>query len=155
LAGKWHNMIVEILEDLCNEWVEKDKYRRVYDGNVDPIPVSYRKQVYLYKPDLYAIASDTGRVDVFEVIDTESEGEAVMDIIYSALTPNVNGLCMVCSDNSKLEIIKKHAQIILNKIFTEDQEQFLVPVLRYFVHVPKEERVKKTIKKQLKEQLEF
>jgi len=155
LAGKWHNMIVEMLEDLCNEWVEKGKYRRVYDGNVDPIPISYRKQVYLYKPDLYAIASDTGKVDIFEVIDTESEGEAVMDIIYSALTPNVNGLCMVCSDNSKLEIIKKHAQIILNKIFTEDKELFLEFYPRYFVYVPKETKVKKTVKSLLRERLEF
>jgi len=155
LAGAWHNTIIEILEDLCNEWVEKRRYRRVYDGNIDPIPVSYRKQVYLYKPDIYAIVSDTGRIDVFEVLDAESEGEAVMDIVYSALTPNINSLCMVCSEDTKLMLIKKHAQIILNKILDEEQEPLLVPNLRYFVHIPKEERVKRTIKKQLKERLEF
>jgi len=155
LAGRWHNMIVKILEDLCQDWVEKGKYKKVYDGNIDPIPVSYKKQVYLYKPDIYAIVSETEKVDVFEVIDTETEGEAVMDIVYSALTPHISNLCMVFSDNSKLETVKRHAQIILNKIFTEDGKQFLDLNPRYFVHVPREAKVIKTIKKQLKEQLEF
>jgi len=155
LAGKWHNMIVKILCHLCQDWVEKGKYKKVCNGNIDPLPVTYKKQVYFYQPDLYAIHIDTEKVDVFEVIDTESEGEAVMDLIYSALTPHIGNLCVVCSDNSKLEAIKTHARIILNKIFTENKEPFLEFNPRYFVYVPREARVIRTIKKQLKEQLEF
>jgi len=155
LASEWHNMIVEILKELCQEYVEKGKYKKVKDGNIEPIPVSYRKHVYLYRPDLYAIWSKTEEVDVYEVIDTESEGEAVMDIVYSALTPRISNLCMVFSDNTRLETMKKHAQIILSKIFTEDKESFMEFNPRYFVYVPKEARVKKTVKNQLRERLEF
>lgn len=155
MPSEWHEMILEILRDLCQEYVEKEKYKKVKDGNIDPLPISYRKHVYLYRPDLYAIWSETEKVDVYEVIDTESEGEAVMDIVYSALTPHIGNLCMVFSDSSSFEKVKKHARIILNKIFTEDREPFLELNPRYFVHVPKETKVKKTVRNQLRERLEF
>jgi hypothetical protein len=155
LPGRWHNLIVAILKELCQDWVIKGKYKKVYDGNIDPVFISFRKHVYPYKPDLYAVWAETEKVDICEIIDTEPEGEAVMDIVYSALTPHVSNLVMICSDSAKLELIKTHARIILNKIFAEDGERFLEFNPRYFVHVPKDAMVKKTIKKQLSKQLEF
>lgn len=135
-------------------------YKKVCDGNSEPIPVAYKKQVYFYQPDLYGVYKTDEKVDVYEVIDAESEGEAVMDIIYSALTPRINVLCVVCSDDSKLEAIKTHARIILNKIFDDNKKSYIrIFRPKYFVHVPRDSRfTKKTrvaIKRQIKTEMEF
>ncbi|MEM2742110.1 MAG: hypothetical protein QXJ31_02680 [Candidatus Bathyarchaeia archaeon] len=156
MAGKWHNTVVQVLRELCDEWVKNGLYKKVYDGNSDPIPISYRKQTYYYQPDLYAVYSKNEKVDIFEVIDTETEGEAVMDIVYSALTPRINVLCVVCSDNSKLEAIRQHARIILNKIFDEEKKSYNhIFRSKYFVYVPRTAKSAQAIKRLLKTQLEF
>jgi hypothetical protein len=140
--------------------VKTGLYKKVCDGNSEPIPVSYKKQVYFYQPDLYAVYQRDEKIDVFEVIDAESEGEAVMDIVYSALTPHINVMCVVCSDDSKLEAIKTHARIILNKIFDDNKKPYIhIFRPKYFVHVSRDSRfTKKTIvaiKRQLKTEMEF
>lgn len=154
MAGRWHKKIVNILKELCQEWVDSGLYKKYYDGNSDPIPITYKKSTYYYQPDLYAIYNRTGKVDVYEVIDTESEGEAVMDIVYSALTPRINVLCIVCSDSSKLKAVKKHARIILNKMYDEDKKKYVkIFNPKYFVTVPKEVRSWKRVKEELRNQL--
>lgn len=160
MAGTWHNEIVQILRELCEQNVKTGLYKKVCDGNSEPIPVSYKKQVYFYQPDLYAVYQRDEKIDVFEVIDAESEGEAVMDIVYSALTPHINVMCVVCSDDSKLEAIKTHARIILNKIFDDNKKPYIhIFRPKYFVHVSRDSRfTKKTIvaiKRQLKTEMEF
>jgi uncharacterized protein YwgA len=156
MAGKWHNTVVQVLRELCDEWVSEGIYKKVADGNSDPIPISYKKQTYYYQPDLYGIYSKNDKVDIFEVIDAETEGEAVMDMVYSALTPRVNFLCMICSDQSKLEAIKQHARIILNKIFDEEKKSYSrIFRSKYFVYVPRNARSSKAIKRLLRTRLEF
>ena len=115
-----------------------------------------QKQTYYYQPDLYAVYSKNEKVDVFEVIDTETEGEAVMDIVYSALTPRINVMCVVCSDNSKLEAIKLHARIILNKMFDEEKKAYAHMFnSKYFVYISRTSRSLRVIKKELKKQMDF
>lgn len=160
MAGTWHNNIVQILRELCEQNVKTGLYKKVCDGNSDPISINYKKQNYFYQPDLYAVYQKTEKIDVFEVIDAESEGEAVMDIVYSALTPHINVLCVVCSDDSKLEAIKTHARIILNKIFDDNKKSYAsVFNPKYFIHVPRDSRfTKKTmtaIKKRIKTEMDF
>jgi len=160
LAGTWHNEIVQILRELCEESVKVGMYKKVCDGNSDPIPVSYKKQIYFYQPDLYGVYMSDEKIDVYEVIDAESEGDAVMDIIYSALTPRINALCVVCSDDSKLEAIKTHARIILNKIFDENKKSYIrIFRPKYFIHVPRYSRLTKktraTMKRQIKTAMQF
>lgn len=156
MAGRWHNTVVQVLRELCEENVKTGLYSKFCDGNSDPIPVSYKKHTYYYQPDLYAIYQKNEKVDVFEVIDTESEGEAVMDMVYSALTPRVNVLCVVCSDSSKLEAIKLHARIILNKIFKEKQKSYAsIFNPKYFVYIPRNVKSIKKMKNQLRKQMEF
>ena len=160
LAGNWHNVIVQTLKELCEKNVKAGLYSKVSDGNSDPIPVSYKKQTYYYQPDLYAVYRKNEKIDVFEVIDTENEGEAVMDIVYSALTPHINALCVVCSDESKLEAIKTHARIILNRIFYDKQKSYVhVFNQKYFVHVPRQSRFTRKsmtgVKKYLRQQMDF
>jgi hypothetical protein len=152
--------MVQILDELCEENVRAGLYKKVYDGNSEPIAVSCKKQTYYYQPDLYAVYQKNEKIDVFEVIDTESEGEAVMDIVYSALTPHINVLCIVCSDDSKLEAIKTHAKIILNKIFDDGKKSYAhIFRPKYFVHLPRDSRfTKKTIvaiKRRLKTEMDF
>jgi len=160
LAGTWHNKIVQILMELCEQNVKTGVYKKVCDGNSEPIPVSYKKQTYYYQPDLYAVYKRDEKIDVYEVIDAESEAEAVMDIIYSALTPHINVLCVVCSDDSKLEAIKTHARIILNKIFDDNKKPYAhIFRPKYFVHVPRVSRFTKrtivAIKRRVKTEMEF
>jgi hypothetical protein len=155
MAGRWHNTIVQILKELCEEGIKSGKYRKVCDGNSEPLAISYKKYTYYYQPDLYLLYP-SGKIDVFEVIDTESEGEAVMDIVYSALTPRIQVISVVCSDESKLEAIKKHARIILNKFFNEDKKSYAyIFNKKYFVYVPRNAKFFKAIKKQLKKELDL
>jgi hypothetical protein len=140
LAGKWHNEIVEILRGLCQQLVKTRYYKKVCDGMSDPIAISYKTQTYYYHPDLYAVyKSESARsVDIYEVIDTEPEGEVVMDIVSSALTPRINAFCVVCSTQSKLDDVKKHAKIILNKIFDDEQKSYSrIYTPKYLVLIPK------------------
>lgn len=122
------------------EDIKSGIYRKVCDGNSDPIPITYKKQTYFYQPDLYAIYPKSELVDVYEVIDTESEGEAVMDI--------------VCSDNSKLDAIKTHARIILNKMFNEDKKSYAkIYNPKYFVYMPRKTKGYERIKKELRKRM--
>jgi len=155
MAGRWHNMIVQILKELCEERIKSRKYKKICDGNSEPLAISYKKYTYYYQPDLYLVYPKKD-IDVFEVIDTESEGEAVMDIVYSALTPGIHCISVVCSDESKLEDIKKHARIILNKFFDEDKKSYArIFNKNYFVYVPRNAKSFKAIKKQLKKELDL
>jgi hypothetical protein len=123
LAGTWHNKIVEILSELCEEDVDNGIYGKgkVYnDKAIDP-PLTYMKQVVWYQPDLYAVRRKEEKIDVFEAIDTESEGEAIGDTVLSTVTPRISSLSRVCSDPSYMERIKTNAKVILNRIFDEDQ----------------------------------
>jgi len=160
LAGTWHNKIVQILYELCQEDFKNGIYSKVYNNKAIDSPISYMKQVAWYQPDLYAVHKKEETIDVFEVIDTESEGEAIGDIVLSALTPRIANFCIVCSDSKYLEKIKTNAKVILNKIYDEDKNPYAsIFNPHYFVHIPKNTRfTKKTsvaIKKMLKQQLEF
>lgn len=156
MPGKWHNSVVQVLNELCDEWAKNGPYKKVCDGNSSPIAVSYKKSTYYYQPDLYAVYQSNEKIDVYEVIDAETEGEAVMDIVYSALTPRINVLSIVCSDESKLEAIKQHARIILNKTFNDDKKAYKhMYNPRFFVYLPRSIRSSKVMKKELKRLLEF
>ena len=163
MAGKWHNEIVKILRELCEQQLAKTGcYKKVCDGMGYPIAISHKTQTYYYHPDLYAVyKSESARsVDVYEVIDAEPEGEIVMDIVSSALTPRINMLCVVCADDSKLEDVKKHAKIILDKMFDDDGKSYYrIYRPKYFVHIPRNTQFTKkdiaTIKRQLKTSMDL
>ena len=152
--------MVQILYELCQEDVKNGIYSKVYDNKVIEPPLSYMKQVVWYQPDVYAVRKKDETIDVFEVIDTETEGEAIGDIVLSALTPRLGYLVIVCSDSKYLEKIKTNAKVILNKIYDEEQKSYgSIFNPNYFVHIPKNIRfTKKTslaIKRMLRQQLEF
>ena len=155
LAGKWHNAVIEILSELCGEWEKAGTYKKTCRGDSEPIAVSYMKTTYYYQPDLYAVYVKRGqKIDIYEVIDTETEGEAVMDIVYSALA-RTNVLAMICSDESKLNAIRDHAKILLNRLYDEDRkklERIYNP--KYFIYLPRA-MPKKRMKKKLRKQLDF
>jgi hypothetical protein len=160
LAGKWHNEVVKILRELCEQHMKTGYYKKVCDGISDPIPISYKMQTYYYHPDLYSVYKSDEKIDVYEVIDTETDGEIVMDIVSSALTPRINALCVVCSNESKLDDVKKYAKIILNKIFDDNKKPYSnIYRPKYFMYIPKDTRfTKKTIlsiKRRLAVEMEF
>ena len=151
MAGRWHNVVVEILRELCDEWKEDGRYKKVCLGNSDPIAVSYRKTTYYYQPDLYGLRPREV-TDIYEVIDTETEGEAVMDIVYSALVPRVNVLQMVFSEEWKAEAIRDHATILLNRFHDDGKAFQRIYRPKYFVYLPRgtsRSKMKRTLRREL------
>lgn len=160
MVGTWHKKVVRILEELCQEDVKNGIYSKVYDNKTIDSPISYNKQVVWYQPDIYAVRKEDEAIDIFEVVDTQSEGEAIGDIVLSALTPRALNFCIVCSDSTYLEKIKTYAKVILNKIYNENQNSYaFIFKQKYFAYIPKNTRFTQkdiaTIKKTLKQQFEF
>ncbi len=162
MPGKWHNAVRDTLFELCDFY---DPYDTVWDGNKRPIGITVGRTTYYYQPDIYATYSRSGKVDVYEVIDSESDGELVMDIVYSALTPRVETIAMVFADTKKLETAKLHAKIILGRLSQEvatfeGDSVFYEPLSylykpKYFVHVPKRLTSKDKIGRILKRKMEL
>lgn len=162
MPGRWHNAIRDTLFELCETY---DPYDKVWDGNKRPIGITVGRTTYYYQPDIYATYERSQKVDVYEVIDSESDGELVMDLVYSALTPRAETIGMVFSDAKKLETAKNHAKIILGRLcqesFTiEGSSVFYEPLSdlyqpKYFVHIPKRMLNRDKIRKSLRRGFEF
>lgn len=162
MPGKWHNAVVSALFQLCEE---NDSYDKVWDGNKRPIGITVGRTAYYYQPDIYATYWRTRKLDVYEVIDSETEPELVTDLVYAALTPNVETIAMVFSNPEKLERAKVHGKILLSRlcqesmtiegtsVFYEPLSELFKP--KYLVHVPKRLTDVKSIRRILKRKLEF
>lgn len=161
MPGKWHNAVVKALFELCEE---HDSYDKIWDGNKRPIGISVGKNTYYYQPDIYASYWRGGKLDVYEVIDSESEAELLMDIVYSALVPNAETIAMIFSNAQKLERARLHAKIILSRLCQESltfegTSVYYEPLIelfqsKYFVHVPKRTNAR-SIRNILKKRLDF
>lgn len=116
-----------------------------------PIPITHFRTTIYYRPDVYG-RTTLGKLDIYEVVYTESEGEVVADIVYSALSENISSLSIICSDKEYTQKIKKLAEIVLNRIHDDKGKPLLPPenVLPYITHVPvsvaqNEDRLKKLL----------
>ena len=162
MPGKWHNSVVKTLFELCENY---DSYDKIWDGNKRPIGITVGRSTYYYQPDLYASYWRGGKLDVYEVIDSETEAELVMDLVYSALVPNAETIAMVFSNAEKLERAKLHGKIILSRLCQESltfegTSVYYEPLSnlfqhKYFVHIPKRVTSSKDIRRILKRRLEF
>jgi len=127
-----HNRVVRVVYELCQEY---SRYKKVF---ADGIGKKYRPIVILSKPskggraetvtfnpDVWAETAK-GRVDVYEVWDTEFEAECVEDVVWFALTKNNGYLHIVCLDKNQEEVARKLDKIVLNSLFDEDGEPLSV-----------------------------
>ena len=155
-------MPVKALFELCEDY---ESYDKVWDGNKRPIGITVGRSTYTYQPDVYASYWRSGKVDVYEVIDSEPDGELVMDLVYAALTPRVETIGMVLADTKKLETAKLHAKIILGRLCEESltfegSSVYYEPLShlfqpKYFVYIPRRIKSSKVVRSVLKRKMEF
>ncbi len=132
--GPLHRKVVMILKEGLPGY---EIYKTIYDGNVDPILISYtrgrhkRSNTIPYQPDLYAdhtAAFGRGR-DVFEVLDTESIWKALMDIVNFSIMPNHCHLRMICLSQPIFNKLEDRYEILLKKLGMSDDDLDDVSIL--------------------------
>lgn len=168
-ATKLHDVIVELLFELCNETktdAGKPVYRSVYADHIGrkyrPIilasHVPKKTPVALkYNPDVWAQVKRKQCFDICEVWHSETEVEAVQDIVYSSLVDGIRYLHIVCTgENLTDRDAKNLVNLILRKIHDDEGKKLLDPTDVYITDLPQKlwnDRIK--MKDYLKKKLKF
>ncbi|MCK4440222.1 hypothetical protein KAU85_04490 [Candidatus Bathyarchaeota archaeon] len=77
-------------------------------------------------------------MDVFEVWHSESESEAINDIVLSSLVKNIKGLHIVCTGYGiTKDKAREFVDLILNKLHNKKGELLLSPDHVYIADIPK------------------
>jgi hypothetical protein len=157
--GSEHDEIVKILFELCQDY----NYSQIHAYNIseecDPLPITLprrgRSLTENYNPDIWA---ETKRrlIDIYEVWHSETESEAILDILYSALTKNVNYLHIVCTgDNITEDRAEDLVYLILGKLY-KGGYRAIHPSWVYITGIPEEIKGNsKGIKRHLKKAFGF
>ena len=115
MAKSRHDRVIEILYDLCKGY---KGYAKVYADHIGKENyksiniLSHHKrgaaEVYPFYPDIWCTANRTGKIDIFEVWDSQSEDakKCVEDVLFSALTPNIYLLYIICFEKEQYELAK-------------------------------------------------
>lgn len=164
-----HNEIVEILFELCKETktdAGNQVYSSVYAHNIgqkyNPIILTghitkHKPMAKNYYPDVWAQVKRKQLFDVYEVWHSETEVEAVEDLLFSSLMRGIRYLHIVCTgENLTREDAKKLMSLILKKIHNEEGKKLLDPDAVIITDLPENlwnNKVK--MKKYLKKELEF
>ena len=160
IVGDEHDEIVEILADLCDEGGYSEICAYHVWENYKPIPIILprrgRPLVENFNPDVWA-ETKLRLLDIYEVWHTESELDAIQDILFSALAKNVQYLHIICTGEY---ITKERAEdlvdLILSKLYNEKGHHLLHPGYVYVASIPGEmRRNKKAIKRHLRKTLKF
>jgi hypothetical protein len=139
-----HDRVVEILYNLCKT---RGPYKAVY---ADHIGVPARSiqihsprgggelKGHSFMPDVWGRLPN-GKVDVLEVWDEQSEAGGVQNLLWTALTPHLNSMAIVCFDQKSVEHAKELTRLILSSIFNGKGEPFVDPeeVARRIIVIPK------------------
>jgi len=166
--GDLHSKIVSILAKLCRDITResgKPWYKEVFADNVEgfekkPLGITLvrrgRSLIQNFYPDIWAEYPRAG-VDVFEVWHSESENEAINDIVLSSLVKNIKYLHIVCTG---YRITKDKAgefvDLILNKLHNRKGELLLSPDHVYIADIPKKIHKRPTeIEDELRDQLKL
>jgi len=144
-----HDRTVKAIFDLCKEYETPSgikNYSKVYADhigeNYNPILISAympRKKpvAKIYQPDVWAQVRGKEQIDVFEVWHTETEDQAVRDILFSSLVRGIRDLCIVCtgqgiSGNTAREL----RNLILFRIHDEEKNKLLDPTHALVTELP-------------------
>lgn len=127
-----HDKIVRVLYELCNEY---QLYKKVYADHISQdykcisilTELSRRTPVkaYAYNPDLWCKYKNG--ISVYEVWDNQAREACVEDILFTALTPNIRDLSIVCIQEFQYELAKELTEVILNSLYNEDSELLINP----------------------------
>ena len=165
-----HDEIVEILFELCKE-TKTDAGKPIYSSvYADHIGRKYKPLIltaYIgkkkkplakkYSPDVWAQVKRKGFFDICEVWHSETEAEAVEDILFSSLVGGVRYLHIVCTgENLTSEEAEELVDFVLHRIHDEEGNKLLDASDVYIADIPEklwDDSVK--IKKYLKRELAF
>jgi hypothetical protein len=163
-----HDKIVKILFELCKE-TKTNAGRPVYSSiKADHIGQKYKPIILTahitkhkplarnYSPDVWAQIKKKRLFDICEVWHSETEGEAVEDILFSSLVGGIRYLHIVCTGgNLTSEDAEELVDLILNRIRDEEGKKLLDPNGSiYIVNLPEklwndEAKIKRHLKKEL------
>lgn len=135
-----HFIVVNLLESLCMRYKVNDKpyylSREIHSGHRKkegkPIGISHLRRgksfTDKYYPDVWAKLVANGKIDVYQVWHTESEETTIRDIVYSALTPNLNELYVfVTGENISSSRAENLINLILYQLHDENGHLLLDP----------------------------
>ncbi len=68
MKKKWHQQVIDITVELCEEWKKRGKYKSIIRGSpMNPVTISCGRSVHFYQPDIYAY-SKKGELDIYEFL---------------------------------------------------------------------------------------
>lgn len=168
--GKFHDKIVRIIAELCEECKTssgKDYYRSV---NADHLskweykPLVVTKALRGRKPIAENYCADVWterqnkRIHVYEVWDSQNVDNALSDILLASLTPNIEYFYIICTgDGIKADKAKNLVELVLLSVRNKKGE-YLLPVENAMItEVPEEidRRRRSELKKYLAGELGF
>lgn len=164
-----HDRTVEILFKLCKE-TRTDAGKPVYSSiYADHIGLKYRPIIltaYIpkkkplakkFSPDVWAQVKRKRRFDVYEVWHTETETDAIEDILFSLLVEDIRFLHIICTgQNLTGEDARELVNFIIYRICDDEGKKMIHPGDIYIADLPKRmwnDNVK--IKKHLQRELLF
>lgn len=146
MANRRHDRIIEILFDLLKN--DEDYKKR----NADHIEENYKSINILsnnnrgpsknreYNPDIWCQLKKTNEIDIIEIWDSQSREACVEDILFSALTPNVCTLSIICFEKKQQKLASELVKLLLSSLFNDEGELLLEPnkVLPYIILISEE-----------------
>ena len=164
-----HNRIIKIVYDLCLEFTNA-KGKSVYsDIFADHIGVNYKPLILTanmgkrkkplarkYNPDVWAKVDKKHKYDIYEVWHSETEGDAIVDVLLSSFVEGIRYLHIICTEEniSSLEA-QEILDFIINKVH-DDEGNILINEGYIISDIPKKILNNDSkIKSYLKVKLEF
>jgi len=164
-----HDETIEVLFELCKEYKNSRGKSEYSSVNADHIGQKYKPIILTahitkhkpvarnYSPDVWAQVRRKRLFDVCEVWHSETEGDAVEDILFSSFVGGIRYLHIVCTgENLTSEDAEELVNLILNKTRDEEGKKLLDPDSVVIADLPEKlwnDKVK--MKKHLKKELEF
>ena len=59
--------------------------------------------------------------------DNQTKGACAEDILFSALTPNISDLCIVCIQEYQYDLAKELTEVALNSLYNDEGDLLLDP----------------------------
>jgi len=165
---KRHNKIIEVLFELSKEFkgykeVHADHIPNISKGEIIQICSKPNKSdakigitsCFNYRPDLWC-EKKGNKIDIFEVWDSQSQEACVEDVLFSALAPNIDYLCIICFNEYEANIAKSLTKLILPHLLNKNENP-LLDQNRVLVTFISEEILndKDKLKKYLHDELKF
>ena len=141
-----HDKVIRILYELCKPFYRETYADHINDPNYKIIPIhsGYKldtPETYQYRPDLWCRRKN-GKIDIFEVWDSQTKEASEIDILLSALTQDVSSLSIVCFDEESRDLARKLSKVILTSIYNKSGEPLLShqDVVPWIIMIPHEIR---------------